>query len=213
MKIDASVITCPRDEDYLPSTLKSLSAAGFPSPAIIEDHDLIGAYRNWRRAIEWHVDFSPEHIDGFLVFQDDIIVASGLREWLHWPNNPSLIGAVSLYTPSGHESDSYGWRQVDLSPKPEGQRQPMWNCGGALAILMPRQSAVEFLEASVRPESKQMADYAIGQWCQESGKEYWRHTPSLVQHVGVVSAIRPNVRQELTAARMASSFCEDVSCL
>lgn len=91
---------------------------------------------------------------------------------------------------------------------PPAEKFPWALAYGALAYLIPIDSARKLLDDNPHPESKNQIDLKIGEWCQDTGLQYWMHSPSLVQHVGEVSAI---CEAGLTEHRRAACYVEDVN--
>ena len=83
------------------------------------------------------------------------------------------------------KNDTGEWQWVF----PPAEKFPWALAYGALAYLIPIDSARRFLDDNPHPENKNQIDLKVGEWCQETGLQYWMHSPSLVQHVGEVSAI------------------------
>ncbi len=103
-----------------------------------------------------------------------------------------------------YEKDDAGeWQWIF----PPTEKFPWALTYGALAYLMPIDSARRFIEDSPHPESKNQIDLKMGEWCQNTGLQYWMHSPSLVQHVGEVSAI---CAAGLTEYRRASDYVREL---
>lgn len=215
MKISSAITTVRRKgADYLPDTLDSIIKSGF-FPMVVEDEPRVGAYRNFKRAL---TELVQEDADAVLVFQDDIVVSARLRLWLEytlWPCDPETIGCVSLYTATPHDQPDDGWHQLDLEMKPDG-KLPWGQAHGALALLFPMQSAIEFLASNIRPESLSGIDLRVAEWCMLAGKSYWMHSPSLVDHRGEISTfeaynLATEVSEVTRRCRRAGRFCADAS--
>lgn len=131
--------------------------------------------------------------DGYMIFQDDVVVAKNLRSWLDqslWPDGRD-DGLVSLYTPAiltdqlgGHHS---GWFQMPMPAKDARQRKNephTVGTYGAQAILMSGKFARAFLKP--RPDLRNMnkTDHWLARFCYENDLPYWHHDPSLVRHAG-----------------------------
>ena len=201
LNIACAVTTAPREVDYLTDTLRSLEAAGF-RPWVCEDPERTGVKKTFKRALRSLLDIRA---DAYAVFQDDCRVAKGTAEWFQWPEPPEQVGVVSLYCAGPLHRDDPGWFK---SGAKEVAR-------GAVCYVMPRHAAERFLRDNPGCESRTVLDHTMGQWCADKGLSYWIHSPSLVQHVGEVSAILlPKLgvphRIGLTEARCAKVFCEDV---
>lgn len=219
MNIASIVTTCKRPGvSYLNATLRSLRTAGF-DPDVMLDHELKGSFRNFKDALQFIV--RPD-ADAVIVFQDDIEVAAGLRAWLDsnlWPHNPEKIGVLSLYTSSLRDHPMTGWQELQLNVNDENSGRPRLSLGalGALAYVFPIRSARQFLKDDPRVEMLSSTDIFVGEWCANSGLQYWTMQPSLVQHIGEVTTFTkryPTVvplAPCITEARQAKRFCNDVS--
>lgn len=119
MQIACAVTTAPRKVSYLESTLESIDAAGFERPLVSYDETLaLGSYRNFKRTVLELLESSPT-ADAYLIFQDDISVARGLRQWIEknfWPESPEKIGVASLYCAVPHCFNRQGWHKLALQP-------------------------------------------------------------------------------------------------
>jgi len=214
----AAVTTARRGADYLTGTLKSLAMAGWLRVHVFADVGAdpvdsqpwhpsdrwLGPYQNFLRALEALADIYP-NADAYAVFQDDILVSRGCRLWLEgqlWPD--PLPGVVSLYTAAEIAAGrNDGWFGLDPALLPR-------KAYGALAYVFPPAHAKKFLSSPPKHGSRTMLDVAVGRWCRENGLPYVQHVPSLVQHVGEVSAItrgpdeqRPRAPRPWTTARHA----------
>jgi len=219
MRVATAITTAPRAVSYLQKTLRSISSAGFDIDLIAADcgkyivegdipvlcSDVrLGSQGNFLAALDVLLTCDVEAI---LVFEDDIRVARGLRKWLDtalWPDDPDEIGAISLYTPSQDHFGLSGWFRYDLTPT-DMDKAPFRRLSGACAYLMPFKSALRYAR-ECRFDRKLTRDRAMAQWCQNAGLGYIAHTPSLVEHIGAVSAVRETV----ACTRQARIFVEDV---
>lgn len=220
------VTTAPRGADYLPETLNSLRLAGWPRVHVFADRgtepvdgqpwhaatEWLGPYGNFRWTLRTLVEMFPV-ADAYAIFQDDIQIARGCRHWLEkqlWPD--PLPGVVSLYTAKDiAKGRADGWfaLEPDLLPR------KAW---GALAYVMPPGAARMYLAARDGHGSKTKSDIAMGRFCQIHRQPYVSHVPSLIQHVGKVTAIEPPSGQPKlrsprpwTAARHAGKWVSDIS--
>lgn len=218
MRISSIVTTCVRPDgvSYLESTLASLRAAGF-EPDVMLDHELKGSYRNFKDALRF---VSQDDVDAVLVFQDDIEVASGLRDWLDdlWPVklNQFGFGVVSLYTSGPHDQTVNGWHRMNLTPRHEGDT-PWGRSYGALAYLFPIGFARRFVKDDHRPEMLNATDRNVAEWCSVNGIPLLLHSPSLVRHTGEVSTFTKRYPKDvplmpcIAECRQAKRFCADVA--
>lgn len=207
LRFYSAVMTADRKVDYLVQTCDSLLAAGWFNPHLIFDNSpRLGPKPTFKRAL---YDLSAACYEGkwCIVFQDDILVARGLRAWLE--HNLPGHGVVSLYTSSVHDCPFDGWHEVDLRPTPENPT-PWHNSLGACALMMPCDVARRFLEHDPQFSRTDRVGGAIGEFCFREQIPFWCHSPSLVQHVGEVSCLHG---APITDARRAKRFCADVSTL
>ncbi len=119
MDIALGVTTCERRVNYLPAMLQSLKGAGFKKPLVVNDKHRQGPYRNFKRAVVKLLARHPD-AEAIAVFQDDIQIARGARDWLDqnlWPENHEAIGIVSIYCAATHQwQREPGWFKLPLSP-------------------------------------------------------------------------------------------------
>ncbi len=190
-----AITTAPRSEYYLPETIASLSAAGWDKPTIFAEPDSPvpmgcqvvdaetkqGSWPNFLRALGTMIEWRP-NADWYAVFQDDILIAENCRAWLEPQLPPD--GIVSLYC-SGKTSEGRqpGWFQIE-------QGIAARRAYGALAVLFPAVLAKMLVTERPGRGSLTKTDIHIGRFCDKHEISYWYHTPSLVRHVGHVSAIK-----------------------
>lgn len=210
MHISAAVTTCPREVDYLPQTLESLRAAGFEYPLVIRDgRPTLGPKATFKRAL-----WSLRGAEWMLIFQDDIMVARGLRSWLEqqhasrwWEEHTPAV--LSLYCSAPQDSHDDGWRRLNLEPQ-TWDAAPWMRSLGACALLLHESIATGFLAHDPQQGRADRIGGALGQFCYEKNVPFYVHSPSLVQHIGDVS-VRNGV--QITAERRAARFCDDVRSL
>ncbi len=194
INIPAAVTTAPREIDYLSDTLASLSSAGWPDPVIVaEPESPAHKYRNVRhtskrhgpwgsflRALRILLDEQPA-ADAYAFFQDDILISENCKAWLAdqlWPADN--VGALSLYTCERQDAGGDGW--VCGVPSKEHKVY------GLLAVVLPISVARLLTLNPLRPAERNRADVIFGEFCLREGLSWCRHEPSLVRHVGEVSA-------------------------
>lgn len=198
MTLTASIITATRRVSYLNRTIASVRQAGFQIQAVCRDGARKGSYQTLKRALSHMLRHRPD-VDSCCVFEDDVIVSRNLAGWLH-AGCPD--GVASLYCPSIDHAGA-GWQEVPLTLR--NLRAAEASCG----LVFSREAAERFVSES-RWNKPMGAGLAVGRWCLESGTAYWRHVPSLVSHVGEVSAIDG---REFSARRRERVFCHDVGLL
>lgn len=194
--IACGVTTARRMEPTLEPTLASLKASGF-SPTVFPDRGG-GAFRTWVEALRALADRRCRYV---LLAQDDILCARGIRQYLKRLKLPAGTGCVSLYTPG-------------KSTPGEGLVAASGKTWGACALLFPRDVAVKLVECQVIRDwpGDRRIDVAVGKALESLGYAFYYHRPSLVQHVGEVSAFGDG--RKMDSGRRANDFIgEDVDAL
>ncbi len=203
------VTTVPeRREGVLVQTLESLKAAEFDKPRLFvdghgTDYDKISreygctfrspqirAYGNWVLAL-YELYIREPTMQRYVIFQDDILLYRNLRQYLDKCKFPEK-GYWNLYTVRQNQAlagrngnPSQGWYNSNQMGK------------GALGLVFDRAGVVELLKAQHTVERPMSAssnrfhniDGAVCEAMKRAGYKEWVHSPSLVQHVGAVSAI------------------------
>lgn len=166
--------------ELLAQTKADIAAAGFDRHFISwDDFDRrIGPYGNFRRCLSALADSDAEW---FIVFQDDIRIAANLRPWLESQELPGDV--ISLYTASVY--DQKGWFRLNPC---EGKR-----AYGALALMLRRETALEFLAKPPNTECLTRTCFWLAEWCKRTGRDYWLHGPSMVMHAGEASLVNPEL--------------------
>lgn len=213
------VVTAPRAEATLGRSLESLARAGwregivFAEPGTPRPVPLggrlwservlpMGAWPNWLLALE-ELTLRFPRADAYLICQDDVLYAGGLRRYLEealWPESP--VGVVSLHTASHQDRDAIGFGAADLG----------WSAWGAQAYVFPNAATRAFLRHPLVRNHRHRGpgqgvhnvDSVVGAWCRASGLPYILHGPSLTQHIGETSALWD--RADATGRRRAASF-------
>lgn len=223
----AAVLTSPRRQPTLDTTLDSLSRAGWSTPYLFMDGTVrvpprfahlpgvlreprVGCWPNSYLALAELLMRHPD-ADAYLLAQDDVRFydAEPLREYLEqvlWPTKGRCL--VSLYCPSIYSAPAFAWQAI---------AQP-WTLG-AQALVFPRGVAQDLLlDRAVcnhrwkgwREGRQGLAntDVVIGKWAWRKQIPIWYPTPSLVQHIGVKSTLTPKYRlsRERVADRWAGSL-------
>lgn len=199
------VTTAPRRLPTLERCVRSIAQAGWQSPRLFVDGDCdipeafghldvshrastLGAFPNWYLGLT-ELYLRHPRADAYLMCQDDVLLARGLKEYLEeklWPAEE--IGVLSLYCPSHeHRDDAAGFCVTD----------PGWEAWGALAYLFSNPGVRAFLsDANVLnhrhhgpAEGLRNIDSVVGGWCRRRGLPYFVHVPSLAQHIGETSTI------------------------
>lgn len=217
------VTTAPRRAPTLHPCLRSVIAAGWPSPHLFMDGEVdvpaefshlartlrapaLGARQSYYLAIAELLERHPD-AQALLIVQDDAYWPSHLpmREYLErclWPGSePGLVSAWCCTDDTAAES---GWH---LRDRP-------WRLG-AVAFIYSREAAERFVgdpliqqQCSCHPENPSGGiSSLVGDWAARAGVPVYYPTPSLVQHLGEVSTIWENSRA--VGVRRASRFIGD----
>ncbi|OYP31623.1 hypothetical protein [Rhodopirellula sp. MGV] len=212
-----AITTAPRRQPTLHETVGSLEACGWTSFGIVVDGDegwsdsgnwtvldkrtqSIGAWPTWVETLRRLYQCGA---DVLMIVQDDALFPriDCLRDAIEsclWPNDRSI---VSLYTSTDDMLDDNRW-----------QAHPRrWQLG-ALAMIFPRSLAADLLTMVDRGELEIVRgnagiDTRIGVWAERQGIEVWHPSPSLVQHIGQVSAVWRSSRA--VGLRRASRWIAD----
>lgn len=184
-----AVTTCDRQgADYLPATLKSILKAGWIPDYIHHDFMHAGAWPSFLASVRAVRALSPR-ADAYLIFQDDICVAENARDWIErdfsngWPSVQP--GVVSLYTAQEvHErhANGDGWFVFP-------ENTPCGRMAGALAIILHPVFAKALVDDPPGQNAKNQADIWLCRATKNARRTWVTHIPSLVRHVGQVSAI------------------------
>ena len=197
--------TAPRRRPTLARSLASLHAAGWEQPRIFAEPGVelpapyamlpisrrdvtLGAFPNWFLGLSELIMRHP-HAGAYLMFQDDVLLAEGLRAYLEahlWPAPD--VGVVSIYCPSHYgRGKPWGFHREDRG----------WHTWGALAYAFPNPSAralisdrqvVDHRHNGPRGGDKNI-DSVVGAWCARVRLPYFVHVPSLAEHIGETSTI------------------------
>jgi hypothetical protein len=204
------VTTAPREAPTLLECLTSLSRAGWPAPRLFVDGPVpipdefadlprthreprLGAWPNYYLALTELLMREPS-ADAYMIVQDDTLFSSlsGLRVYLErilWPGRQP--GVASLFCSRADTQPQAGWYRF------EG----VW-VWCALAFVFSRAAAQRFMadrDVVLHRWSKTrngLADisWRVGKWAHSNDVPIYYPTPSLVQHIGDVSALWEGVR-------------------
>ena len=198
MKFSTAVLTAPRPNCLLGQTIDSLVEAGWSaSELVIHDGSpplghtpspkwCTEAYRTlFRGALDRWTDE-----EGLLVFEDDVAVCLGLKEYLEripWPEDIRGIAMVTPYCPTAYSNygDFDKWHRED-------QRDTI---AGTQSFIYTRR-AVEMFVRQLDPDMPHEfhkdayagVDVQVGQIAKRANMHIWYHIPSLVQHVGICNS-------------------------
>jgi hypothetical protein len=195
MKWACGVTSCvKRKDNLLQQTLAAIKGAGFPDPVVSidgEDHNPpLYTVGNWfvTFAELW---FRNPNADRFAMFQDDFVTYRNLRDYLEAIPYPHL-GYCNLYTFPDNQKlcDTQGGRRV-------GWHESNQLGFGAVALVFSNEAARKLLSAEsmwAKPQrtddrARTALDGGIVTAYQKIGWKEYVHNPTLVQHVGVETAI------------------------
>lgn len=201
------IMTVPsRAHDLLPQTIASLKSAGFDDPLLCVDgatdlsayerfglqvtaHSVArGNFANWYlTALE--VVLKNPHASMYAVFEDDIVMSMGAREYLT-RTCVEPKGYYNLYSSPHNERrvkpDFQGWFMSDQ----QGH--------GALALVFSGETLRKLIQEpammrwQLNPErGHKFVDGAVQQALSRHGVLEWCHQPSIVEHMGDVSTLQP----------------------
>jgi len=204
-KWSVGVTTAPRRLSTLSACLDSLINAGWDAPRLFIDSPVeieprfsalaktlretkVGAWPNFYLALTEMV-MRDLDADAFMMVQDDVVFYEhpDLRNYLEqilWPG--SVPGLVSLFCPRDYTQPQPGWHVFD--------GEWFW---GAQAFVFSKEAAQLFLSDwrvlmhRWNPQHNGIAqiDVLTGKWAYRSDVTVYYPTPSLVQHIGHISAL------------------------
>ena len=218
------VTTAPRRQPTLSTCLRSLIASGWDAPQIFVDGDVqiddafnhlpqvrrassIGAWPAWCETLRTLLADNPV-ANTLAIVQDDALFPEipVLREYVEtllWPNDESgdSAGIVSMYTSTDDMQNENVWRVY-----PE-----VWKYG-AVAFIFRRETAERILKSADGGELNFVSgtagiDSRVGVWADRNKVGIWHSSPSLVQHIGQVSAVWK--RSRAVGLRRADRFIAD----
>ena len=200
LRLAVGMITAPRGEPTIDRALRSLIESGFTSIHIFAEPDSwvplefahlpwtihgrrLGSLGNFFTSLVSLLMIEPD-ADGYAIFEDDVEAARGLRAWCDGQFWPLGMGLASLYTCGVNHARERGWRVMGRGP---------YHTLGGLGFVFRRDVLQEFLSDGRILESSDSRgwtdDTAVGEWAVRRGIGIAYHTPSLLGHIGDVSAI------------------------
>lgn len=216
--------TAPRDNPTLQRTLESLAVAGWGDVRLFAEPETeipaafsalpisrrdvrLGAFPNWYLALGELVMRHPL-VDAYLLCQDDVVFARGLRTYLEghlWPS--PRLGVVSVYSACTQSTQGPMGFHVDKRGR---------DVGGALALIFPNPAARAFLGHPYVLNHRRRGpeqglhhiDAVVGEWCRRTRLPFYLHAPSLAQHIGDTSTIFPGAAN--SGHRRARAFLADI---
>jgi len=199
--------TQKRVNDLLPKTITSLAKAGFDDPWIFMDGKLtvdlgpkvtahqtpVHPYGNWLLSILELYLRNPA-ADRYALFQDDIVLCLGARDYLNTCKYPSQ-GYWNLFTFSTNEKR--------IADKPVGWTLSDQMGRGAVALVFNRDALVALMRthhilnkpmdltatSSGLLKGQQNIDGCIITAAKQASHKEYVHQPSLVQHTGEQSTM------------------------
>lgn len=210
----------------LPQTLESLRRGGFGSPRLFVDgcddpakyrhfklpctfrYPKILAWGNWWLAIN-ELYLRQPFADRYCIFQDDIVCVRNLRQYLEATEFPAGGYQNLIVYPSNFEPDRRGWYKA---PSRGGTRGL-----GAQGLVFDRTAMMtligrEFMPLTEKPCNREQperrtkfVDGAVVSKLESFGIMEHVHGPSLIAHIGEVSAIG-NSRQPPTVGFPGQDF-------
>lgn len=217
--------TAPRAVSAIERTLDSLKDAGFgdvrlfaepesliPSRflhlPIVWRESRLGPFPNWLLALS-EMYLRQPRADAFLLCQDDVQFARGLRTFLEaelWP--AEHVGVVSLYAGGDRFS-----RLADGFHRDESG----WDALGALAYVFPNVALRTLLSHPLILSHRRRGptngeiniDSLVGEWCRTCGLPAFVHVPGLAQHLGDTSTLSSALRN--TGNRHSQSFVTEIA--
>lgn len=205
MKWAYGITTVPeRLETVFPQTLESLRLAGFDQPRLFVDGEndcskyskfgleVTLRYPRVKTAANWVLSIVELYLrepsaDRYAIFQDDFVTYRNLRQYLDTRGYPDEKGYCNLYTfpqnqqlaTAGHK----GWFESNQKGK------------GAVALVFSNEALIALLHQThliERPKSvrgDRAIDGGIVSAMKKAGYKEYVHSPSLVQHTGLVSSM------------------------
>jgi hypothetical protein len=163
---------------------------GDPAYHVSHRYPRVGVYGNWILSL-WELYLREPLADRYLLFQDDLIVCQGLREYLEKQPLPVPEGKdggyFNLYTHQPNETIA----QDKTNPR-RGWFLSNQRGLGALALMFNRQGVTTLLQQPHMVMKPQGASHPTkkvdGAVCEAMVRANWVeycHYPSLVQHIGL----------------------------
>lgn len=205
----------------LASTLSSLQEAGFAKPRLFVDgtepvppylisqgkvgqvtyRDNIKTAGNWILAA-WELYLRQPDADRYAIFQDDFVTYRNLRAYLDSYPYPAK-GYLNLYTFPENEKLANGRRGFYRSNQ-LGR--------GAVGLVFSREAMITLLGSNhlaIKPQHPKRPtsaiDGAVSEAMKKAGWSEYVHSPSLVQHTGIVSSMN-NKKHPLSNSFLGREF-------
>lgn len=160
----------------------------------------LGLWPNWISALSDMVATRSD-ADAYMLCEDDVVLADGLRRYCEltlWPSES--VAVCSPYCPTDHASpDHVGWHVVHRGRK----------LVGAQCYIFPPDAARFIVADMAQAPPDKYQDAWVGIWAEETGRLVYYHTPSIAQHTGGQNSSRK--RFEPSIRRLAEDFTPSVA--
>jgi hypothetical protein len=184
--------TCHRESPTLQRTIDSIKSVGFKEPIIFEDLERKGPFWSFCESSKLLI----EKYEGWvLICEDDVIFCKSSFNIL----NTIAINknqTLSLWCSAEQDMTLSSW----------GWNKSVGNFHGSLAYFVHTESLNKIINSSTfkywKGRDRVDKNYCFA--CKEKGIEFFVHRPSLVQHIGEVSTLRPSTK--LNYRRESSNF-------
>lgn len=192
--------TVPQRAAIRGRTVRSLAGAGFAAPLVHED-DGVRAYGAWVLTLVELLCRQPT-ADLYAIFQDDVLVSRGLREYVEAAGLPAQSYANLLTNGVNEGLARPGWFPSDQMGK------------GACGLILPREAVYDLLSSRLSWERTRIPgrghrniDGAVCEALVRHGPRRWVevcHSPSPLQHVGDESIINLDTPEHPRQPRAAT---------
>jgi hypothetical protein len=189
MKWACGMISVPQRLHLAELTAASIRKAGFQLDLVrVDQHQ--DAFANFFLTLH-EVYLREPKVDAYAMFEDDIVICRGVREYIEKSNAFAPRRYLNLFAFRRNEGHERGWTEGALcGAKPPAD--PTLQAGeGALALVWSNEGIRVLL--SSRPMHDHSHHLFLSKCCQDgavvnamnlAGYREYVHTPSLVQHTG-----------------------------
>lgn len=184
--------TCNRETSTLQRTIDSMKSVGFKEPIIFDDSERNGPFWSFCESSKLLIE---NHKGWVLICEDDVIFCKSTFDIL---NNIEIEKNQTLSLWCSAEQDSYlnSW----------GWNKSVGNFHGSLAYFVHTETLEKIINSSTfkywKRRDRVDKNYCFA--CKEKGFEFFVHRPSLVQHIGECSTLRPSAK--LNYRRESANF-------
>jgi len=210
-----------RFDDLLPKTLTSLNRSGFGQPRIFVDGEgalpdcvaglpitqripKVMTMANWWLALT-ELYMREPLADRYAIFQDDLVCSRNLRAYLEASEYPEK-GYLNLYTFPENEKPTNGWHESNQRGR--GAVALVFNNEAVRSLLLAEHMIKKVQDRQLRrgyPRGTKGVDGGVVESFRKIGWKEYVHSPSLVQHTGLVSSMG-NRRHPLATSFKGESF-------